>query len=97
MSAMNEEGKAMDRSKTVELMPIVWRLGTGKVYVDYPRRQDLAAVAAMGESVVPLLREWLEDDCCILRTGAAIALGRVATVLSRTVPTDGAVALASLI
>lgn len=68
----------MDRTKTVELMPIVWRLGTGKAYIDYPRAMDLAAVGEMGERVVPLLNEWLEDDCQIMRTGAAAALARLA-------------------
>lgn len=67
----------MDRSKTAELMPILWRLGTGKVYLDYSRTGDLAAVAEMGGCVVPLLTERLEDDCRILRSGAAIALRHI--------------------
>lgn len=64
----------MDRTKTAELMPIMWRLGTGKAYLDYPHAGDLAAVKAMGESVVPLLTDKLDCDCRVIRTGAAVAL-----------------------
>lgn len=68
----------MDRSRTVELMPIVLRLGTGKVYRDCPPEQDFAAVVQMGRGVIPLLIDWLDDECRIVQRGAARALDHLA-------------------
>ena len=59
----------MDRSMFAELMPIVWRPGTGEEYRDYPRAEDLAAVSAMGESVTPRLTHRLEGDGILLAPG----------------------------
>ena len=67
----------MNQNKAVELMPILWRLGTGKAYRDFPRDQDLAAVACMGKCILPLLDRWLDDECKIIKNGAAAAMAVV--------------------
>lgn len=68
----------MDRSKTVELMPIMWRLGTGRTYPSYSKAEDLRSMRAMGAGIIPLLTDWTEHECCVIRTGAAVALRHIA-------------------
>ena len=79
----------MDRSKTVELMMIIWRLGTGRTYPDYPKVNDLLTVQKMGAGIVPLLTDWTDDHCCIIRTGAAVALHSIIPAVRIMLPRPG--------